>query len=238
MRTVATGHMVRLGSVEIPFTMTLRRRSDLSITVRPNLAVEVVAPTGKSLQQIEAKIQERAPWILRQQLRYRDLHPIPEPKRFVSGETHRYLGRQYRLRVVQGARNGVALNRPYLKVEVMGKPTKAVVERIVRAWYSERARQILPGQLERCLKAHPSLRGADPPVRICRMSQRWGSCTANGIITLNPLLIQAPLGCIEYVILHELCHRTVMNHGPRFERLLTRVLPDWRLRRERLNKLD
>lgn len=238
MSTTATRHVVQFGSVEIPFTVMLRKRRDLSITVRPNLEVEVVAPAGRSSKQIEGKVRERAPWILRQQLRFRDLHPIPEPKRFVSGETHRYLGRQYRLRVSRGTQHRVLLNRPYLEVQLKDKPHRDRVERLVRAWYNRRADQVLPRQFERCLEAHPSLRRKDSTLRIRRMSQRWGSCTASGVITLNPLLVQAPVGCIEYVILHELCHRKVMNHGRHFKRLLSRVLPDWRERRERLNRLD
>lgn len=236
MTTTAVCRSIQFGSVEIPYTLTVRPRWDLAITVHPNLAVSVVAPAGKSIQQIEGKLRDRAAWILRQQLRFRDLHPLPTEKRFVSGETHLYLGRQYRLRIRRSLRDHVALSRPFLVVETRSEVSDRV-EMLVRRWYVARAKLVLPRQFERGLDAHPSLRAGSPTLRISRMSRRWGSCTPSGVITLSPELMRVPMGCIEYVIVHELCHRKVMNHGPRFERLLTRILPDWRTRRERLNRI-
>jgi predicted metal-dependent hydrolase len=67
------------------------------------------------------------------------------------------------------------------------------------------------------------------------MKNRWGSCTSEGRILLNPDLIIAPKQCIEYVIVHELCHLQEHNHGPAFYRLLNKLMPDWEQRRERLN---
>lgn len=236
MTASAVRRSIQFGSAEIPYTLMVRPRRDLAITVHPNLAVSVVAPAGKSIQQIEGKVRDRAAWILRQQLRFRDLHPLPTEKRFVSGETHLYLGRQYRLRIRRSSRNHVALSRPFLVVETRSEASDSV-EMLVRRWYVDRAKLVLPRQFERCLDAHPSLRTGNPTLRIRRMSRRWGSCTPSGVITLSPELMRVPMGCIEYVIVHELCHRKVMNHGPRFERLLTRILPDWRTRRERLNRI-
>ena len=66
------------------------------------------------------------------------------------------------------------------------------------------------------------------------MKTRWGSCTASGRLLLNSQLIVLPTSSIDYVIAHELCHLREAKHGPRFERLLARVMPDWRVRHERL----
>lgn len=232
-----TRRVIRFGSAEIAFTVTTRPRRDLAITVQPDLGVTVVSPPGKSVQQIEAKVRDRAAWILRQQLRFRDLHPLPTPRRFVSGETHRYLGRQYRLKVSTSTRDCVALRRPYLVVEVKGAPTPDRVRTLLLQWYRERAEVAIRKQFDRFREAHPSLASPDTRLRIRTMASRWGSCAPNGTITLNPELVRVSTGCIEYVIAHELCHRKVMNHGARFERLLSRLMPDWRSRRERLNRV-
>lgn len=237
MTAAPTRRTIQFGSAEIPYTLTVRPRRDLLITVHPNLEVAVVAPAGKSIQQIEVKVRARAAWILRQQLRFRDLHPLPTDKRFVSGETHLYLGRQYRLRIIRSSRDRVTLSRPFLLVEVKNASTTSRVEKLVKQWYSDRATAVIPRQFERCLEAHPSLRMGEPRLRMRRMSRRWGSCTPLGVVTLNPELVRVPIGCIEYVIVHELCHRKVMNHGPGFERMLSRTLPDWRARQNRLNRI-
>lgn len=226
---------VRFGSVTIPFTVITRRRRDLSITVHPNLQITVVAPVGRPMQQIEAKVLAKAPWILRQQLKFRDLHPLPEPKRFVSGETHRYLGRQYRLRVIETGATSVRLDRPFLLVAVSDASKPEAIRKAIEEWYRARAETALRRQFEQLLQRHPSLRSLVQDFRVRHMERRWGSCSKRGTITLNPILIHASPACIEYVIAHELCHRRYMNHGPRFERLLTRVMPDWRARRRRLN---
>jgi predicted metal-dependent hydrolase len=72
--------------------------------------------------------------------------------------------------------------------------------------------------------------------KIRKMTNRWGSCTSEGHILLNIDLIVAPVNCIEYVIVHELCHLKEHNHSKKFYMLLSAMMPDWERRRERLNR--
>src|SRR5690606_33372808 len=74
-----------------------------------------------------------------------------------------------------------------------------------------------------------------PPMRILTMQTQWGSCSPNGRITLNPHLVKAPRECIDYVILHELCHIAEHNHSERFYRLMNQVMPKWEKTKERLD---
>jgi predicted metal-dependent hydrolase len=76
-----------------------------------------------------------------------------------------------------------------------------------------------------------------PEIKVRKMKRRWGSCQTNGCITLNLRLIQASIPYIDYVMIHELCHLVEPNHSRRFYALLDALLPDWRGRRERLNRL-
>ncbi len=76
-----------------------------------------------------------------------------------------------------------------------------------------------------------------PPLILRRLKTRWGSCSKAGRILLNTELVQAPVECIDYVIVHELCHLKVPDHSPAFHRLLNACMPDWQRRKERLEAL-
>lgn len=226
---------VSFGRTEITVFVSRRDRRTATVSVYPDLSVVVTAPREESDSAIDRLVRRRAAWIVRQQLRYRDYHPLPVPKKFVSGETHPYLGRQYRLRVVSAGRNHVAVRRPFLVVETT-KCGPSEVRDLVERWYHGRANVVLARQFAVALERFPRLRTPNTMLRIARMARRWGSCSSSGTISLNPMLVQVPPGCIEYVIVHELCHRQEMSHGGTFHKLLADVLPDWRERRERLNQ--
>jgi predicted metal-dependent hydrolase len=226
---------VQLGRTEIGYTLVFRRRKTLAISVDPDLSVTVVAPLRAEPGAVDLRVRAKGPWIVRQQLRFRDLHPLPTARAYRAGETHWYLGRQYRLKLLEGSGEGVRLNRPYLAVTTRRRSDAPRVGRVLESWLRDRSSFIFERQLGRMLDAHPSLRTDRLVLRVRRMSRRWGSCTRGGVITLNTELVTCSVSCIDYVIAHELCHLKVLNHGPRFYRLLARVMPDWAERRRRLN---
>jgi len=228
---------VLFGSATIVYEPVWRPRRDLSITVHPDLRVTALCPLGRSPEAVDAMVLRKAPWILRQRLRFQDLHPLPAPRRFVPGETLRYLGRQYRLKVVEGPEPRVTLSRPYLRVVVPEVRNAAQVRRQVDGWMRARAATLFAVHVSALLNRCPWLGPHPEKVRIRTMARRWGSCSASGTITLNPALVATHPSCIEYVVAHELCHRKVMKHDQRFYRLLGRVVPDWQDRREKLNLL-
>lgn len=225
------------GNRTIPYTLTVEPRRDLAITVHPDLRVTVRAPETKSTDLVESRIRARRAWIARQLDEFEAYHPLPVPKRFVSGETLWYLGRQYVLKVSKG-RVSVRTASGRLSVSVGNPSSRVAVRRAVERWYLDRARAVFGERLGVVTSRARALRGLTPQLRVRRMKRRWGSCTKSGTITLNPELLKVPKACIDYVIAHELCHVLVPDHSARFYHLLEECMPDWRLRRARLSRSD
>jgi hypothetical protein len=225
---------VEYGGQNIVYELSFAAREDLQIRVHPDLRVTAVSPAGRSPEEVDARITARARWILKQRREFELLHPLPVPPRFVSGETHRFLGRQYRLRIVEGP-CVVELTRPYLIAAVPDRSDTARIAQLLQSWYRARAKEVFPERLTHCMRAAPTVLRSAPRLQVRNMARRWGSCTSSGTITLNIDLVKASSSCIDYVIMHEICHLRVMNHGPDFYELLSRHMPDWKRRRNQLN---
>jgi predicted metal-dependent hydrolase len=212
-------------------------RRTLAIEVHPNLRVLVKAPVGCEEEIIQAKVRRRVGWIDRQQEYFRGLqHPL-SPRRYVSGETHLYLGRHYNLKVEGGTKAAVQLKSGRMLVSLPGPASPELVRRTLNRWYLDRSREVFGSILAQWA---PKFRDRDVSLRVIvrSMRSRWGSLSINGSITLNRRLVRAPRACIEYVIVHELCHLRYRNHGKAFFKELDWRLPDWRRRKARLEALD
>ncbi len=231
-------HTIAFGSKRIDFDLSFSPRKRLSISVDPGGAVVVKAPQGAALDVVLNHVQRRAGWITRQRDRFESFGPVLLPKRYVSGETHRYLGRQYRLNLSTGSLRAVKLVGRYFEIVTPDKTDSAVVRRQLDAWYRNHAEKVFDDRMRRCLRSSYLRKVGRPGFVIRRMKRRWGSCTKQGKVLLNPDLVKTPPDCIEYVITHELCHLIEHNHGPAYYRLLTKVMPDWERRWERLNSCE
>lgn len=224
------------GSETIEFSLNFSPRRRVSIAVEPDGGVIVKAPPETTLAAVLVHIRKKAGWIIRQRDQFAAFGPVMPPPRYVSGETHRYLGRQYRLRVTQGDSPNVKLVGRFFEIVTPDKSDTAAVRKQLDGWYRRRAIMVFSDYLERCLKPSYFRKLTMPEWSIRQMKRRWGSCTKDGAMLLNPLLIQASPRCIEYVITHELCHLIHHSHSAGFFRLLDRVMPDWRERKARLER--
>lgn len=229
-------HVLHYGSASIPLLMEFRAVKRLSISVHPDMRVTVVAPEEYSSDQVMPRIRRRAQWIVRQRTYFEQFQPKQPAKRYISGETFRYLGRQYRVKVKASETDGVKLHGRWLRV-ASTRPSSSEHNRcLIDHWYRERAKVVFKRRSEGCLGVARVLRILVPKISFRRFEKRWGSCTRTGEIVLNIELVHAPVHCIDYVITHELCHLKVRNHGPRFVALLSRVMPDWKRRKDRLER--
>jgi predicted metal-dependent hydrolase len=239
MSILAGQQRIQFGTTAIDYELTFSERKQLAIHVYPDGSVVVDAPLGSAFPEIEQKVLKRAAWILRQQRVFRSYAtPIPLPRRYVSGEAYLYLGRQYRLKVIENATARVILSRGYLTVHVPDTSDKPRIARLLEGWYRGHARRVFSERLAACFPRVESLGVEYPEFAIREMKARWGSCSGAGRITLNLKLILAPKDLIDYVILHELCHLKEHNHSAAYYALLDRILPDWRERRAALNRME
>lgn len=230
--------IVTFGQTEISYFVNYCDRKTLAIHVYPDGQVMVDAPMTASNEAIAEKVKKKAAWIFKQQLQFESYPPALPQRRYVSGETHRYLGRQYRLQINQGLVDQVKLVHGRLLVETPTPNNTEKVRMLLQDWYRLRAKAVFAERYELCVRQVAKLDiQHQQGFQLRFMSNRWGSCTAQGNIILNPELIAAPKDCIDYVITHELCHLKERNHSQAFYKLLSAVMKDWELRRKRLNEM-
>ncbi len=240
IKTPGGVHTLQFGTTPINFELLYSARKTLSLRVHPDSTVEVDVPLGTDPETIEKFVRRRGAWVLRN---LRDLaayhHPSAVlPHRYVSGEAYRYLGRQYRLKVVEDTIERIVLSRGYLTVGVVDERDNRRIRALVSAWYRAHAERFFTDRLAVCCAQVAPLGISRPPLAIRLMQKRWGSCSAKGMLTLNLKLIQAPRSLIDYVILHELCHLKEHNHSAHFWSLLGRVSPGWERLRDELNHYE
>lgn len=229
------------GSQEITYELTYKDRKSLGIRVYPDCSVQVIAPLNTSETAIKDKLKSKAPWILKQQNEFLSYHPLTPPRRYINGETHLYLGRQYRLTILTGNdmnEDPIKMIKGRILIST-SKVGKDHLENLMERWYRVKAKEWFEKLLPLCQERFPPKHQpaiADCQLSIQQMATRWGSCTPKGKIILNPELIKAPKGSIECVIIHELCHLIHHNHTKTFYDLQDIIMPDWKKWKERLER--
>jgi hypothetical protein len=231
---MASTASVRYGGQTISFELLRVKRETLEVAVLPDGSVIVKAPLQTDEAGVLARVARRGRWILRQQRYFAQFEPRTPARRYVGGETHLYLGRQYRLAIEHGSTEGVRLVGGWFRVTARAAAEPDRVQALLERWYAEKARLRLVECLDACWLRFPAGSHERPVLALRRMRSRWGSMSAAGTLSLNPDLVRAPRECIDYVIVHELCHLVHADHGREFRALLEHVLPDWERRKHRL----
>ena len=205
------------------------------IKVHPDCRIEVTAPAEADDNAVLAAVKKRGRWIYQQLRDFRQQSAYVTPRQYISGESHYYLGKQYLLKVLEDpdSKPQVKLLRGKLEVTLRQK-NAAKVEQLLSDWYKVRAKEVFAKRLDVLLEQTLWVTER-PPLRMLTMHTQWGSCSPQGRLTLNSHLVKAPRECIDYVILHELCHLAEHNHSERFYRLLSQVMPSWEEVKARLD---
>lgn len=200
----------------------------------PDGHVRVAVPLAVSDAAVRVAVIGNLRWIRRQQAAFEQQARVSE-REMVSGESHYFLGRRYRLDLIETrGKNGVVLrNRRIMELHARPELTAKQRERVLHRWYRERLRELAPPLLETWQAA---LGVTVEEWGIKKMKTRWGSCNAKvGRVWLNLELAKKPPECLEYIVVHELAHLLVRHHDDRFHALMDRHLPTWRFTRKMLN---
>lgn len=208
--------IVNYGKEQVQFNVLYSARKTLGIEVYPDSNVLVKAPVGTDPAEVQKRVFRRVRWILRQLHYFQQFDPRTPGRQFVGGETHLYLGRQFRLKISNGNQNSVKLTRGYFDVEFKGVTTSDKVKSLLDGWYVAKAAVKFEESFDRCWQYFDKLNLMKPRLQIRRMQKRWGSLSRRGMLTLNTELIRAPQECIDYVITHELCIFNFMIMGQGF----------------------
>lgn len=225
------------GDETIAFERVVRTNASdtILIKVHPDGCVVVSAPEQAEDIEVLKAVQKRSRWVYQQLREFRQRLEFIIPRQYISGESHYYLGKQYQLKVLEDAHQlqGVKLLRGKLEVSVRHK-SEGKVQHLLEDWYKTRAKNVFAKRLDHVLERALWVEER-PSFRILTMQTQWGSCSPKGLLTLNPYLVKAPVQCIDYVILHELCHLAEHNHSARFYQLMTQVMPDWKKTKTQLD---
>ncbi len=232
-------YSIDYGGNKIDFEIQRKKVKNINLTVRPNLEVMVSANHEVPLDYIKEFIYSKANWIESRLSYYEKNKKIDQGEKvYINGESFRYLGRQYRLKVFESADEGVKYYRGYIHLYVKDLNDTKRKEGLIDQWYGARSEIVFHDSLQRMHKQVKAYDIEIPQLDIRQMKSRWGSCYPDEKrIILNRSLIKAPRDCIDYVVLHELIHFKFEKHDGDFFRLLDILMPDWQGKKKMLDEV-
>ena len=206
---------------------------NMHLSVKPPLGnVVVSAPLLMSQKSIENFVRLNSGWIKKQQEKFIN-QPRMTARQYVSGETYYIFGKQFFLEFVSASKKSFKIDGNKIVLGMKANSTVEQREKFVR----EKFRQILIEQLERLIpKWEKTTNLYCESFKTKYMLTRWGTCNSKAKrIWINLQMVEKPLDCLEYIILHELIHLKISNHGKDFINMMNQFMPDWKDRKNLLN---
>ena len=217
---------IKYGERIINYSLHYSKRKTMTIAVYPDGSVVVKAPVDTPFDEIESRLIKRSNWMAKHLDYFMNFRPVIPERQFISGETHLYLGRRYKLKVIDNLPEKVTATRGNIFVNSENRDPERT-RNLVEKWYREKAEEHFKKSFDQCFKKFEKYGVKKPVLKIRKMKTRWGSNSAKGNVTLNLELIKKPKECIDYVAIHELCHINHKNHGKEFYKLLSKMMPEW-----------
>jgi len=229
---------ISYAGINIEYLLKRKSVKNLNLRIHADSSVVVSANERIAVDKVDAFVTEKGAYILSSIQRFKRIeeYELP-PKRYISGEAFDILGRGIRLKVQPGTKDNVFSDGIYLYLTVRDPDDFIKKEKLVQKFLNKECRQVFSEIIQQLYPMFQKYGINMPVLRIRSMKTRWGSCSpSRGIITLNKKLLEAPRNCIEYVVLHELCHFIHPNHSKQFYSFVTMLMPDWKERKTQLDK--
>lgn len=229
---------VQYGEKQITFELIRKNVKHINLTVQPNQHVFVSANEAVDIEEVKSFVQSKGRWITSKLNYFKRYMPYEKiPREYVTGETFRYLGKQYRLKVAEADDDYVRFFRGTIEMYVRDMANFRKKAQLMNEWYEKRRQDVFHDSLDRMEKLVTIFNIARPTLDTRQMSVRWGSYLPRiNKIILNKDLIIAPRFCIDYVVLHELLHVKYPDHDFNFFNNLQLLMPDWKERKRILDE--
>lgn len=232
-------HQVQYGNKIIQFKINRKQVKNVNLNIKPDMTIEVSAAEHVPLDFIYDFVRNKGAWITKHVNHFKSVQPYERREReYVSGESYKYLGKQYRLRVREAeTREEVKYFRGFIYMYINDPDNVRRKETLLQDWYREKAYRTFRESLNKLYPLVKKYGIPKPNVDIKIMKARWGSAILDtNTILLNFNLIKAPKHCIDYVVLHELIHFKYNDHSENFYSMLYSLVPDWEKRKAILDE--
>ncbi|TWL05635.1 M48 family metallopeptidase [Bacillus licheniformis] len=234
-------HQIEYANRVIDFVLKRKNVKNVNLNVKPDMTIEVTANDRVPIDFISDFVKSKGSWILKNVGQFKEVQPIKQSVReYVSGETFRYLGKQYRLRVQETTEEEtVKYFRGFIYLYVKDTDNLNRKAKLMDEWYRKKAHLTFNESLEKMYPLVQKYGVEKPNVDVRLMKARWGSAlTDKKMILLNAELIKAPKYCIDYVVLHlhELIHFKYNDPSEKFYQMLYSLMPDWEKRKAILDE--
>ena len=227
-----------LNGRRIEYDLQRKDVKNINLRIKADRTIFLSANSRVSDEVIEEFIQSKSEYILKALAHYEELAKYaPKPKQYVDGETFRILGHDRRLKIVEGKKNKIESDEVYITLTVKDPNDSVLKKRMLDKWLVSICKDAIQSL---CNSIYPKFQKYGvvyPTIRYRNMVSRWGSCQPKRcILTFNYALVEAPLSCIEYVVVHEFTHFLQPNHSKKFYQQLAMFMPDWEERKKILEK--
>jgi|GEM_PF-431382 len=232
---MSTDFVIRLAEREIRISLERQHRKSLAVKVVSDSELQAKAPLLMDIEEIKSFLYQKQSWLLKRISRYEKWQGWPRPRKYVSGEPVLFRGECYFLDIrIQEKWKKHKLFVIDNRLEIWGPDKDSLkVRKALIAWLTEESREVIGTRLAELAKQWQISYSA---FTLGNGKTLWGTCRQDGLIRINWRGIFLPSPMLDYLLIHELCHRLEMNHSSRFWQEVEMKMPDWKIQRKDLKE--